>query len=361
MSKHDGQRSSPKEAESSGSKKRFKRKLTPFLCHEMLYDYVTDRLDPDRRAAVHEFIETDKESQALLEAIQFGISYSEMLSQTKLAPDVHERLKESENVISLGRRYSSWSEWPETLRWSITAILISTSIAAAVAIFPWSILPTFKTQRSDFVEVAKIPTESEDDPVEAHESGEADQGSGHEIARDGEETELPHGSVAATHGSQVSAHLAHHHDDGPGHDDGHGHGHDSEDGSPPNGNTSDAHTATAGVSASQEEASPRQERKESKPKGFVYRAFMTLGDLEEIGPKIADDIRELGGAKAGEVELGWNRGTGRYYHFSLPEMNEEKILERLRVYGPVRISKDPHPRVMPQGQVRFILWIESAN
>jgi hypothetical protein len=88
---------------------------------------------------------------------------------------------------------------------------------------------------------------------------------------------------------------------------------------------------------------------------------MTLGDLENIGPKIAEQIRELGGEKAGEVELGWKRGTGRYYHFAMPETNEKQLLEKLQAYGPVRISKDPHPRVMPEGQVRFILWIESAN
>lgn len=85
---------------------------------------------------------------------------------------------------------------------------------------------------------------------------------------------------------------------------------------------------------------------------------MTLDNLEEIGPKMRDDIVALGGEKAGEVELGWKRGSGRYYHFALPEENEKKLLERLQVYGPVRISKDPHPRVMPPGKVRFILWVD---
>ena len=86
---------------------------------------------------------------------------------------------------------------------------------------------------------------------------------------------------------------------------------------------------------------------------------MTLPDLEKLGPKITADIEQLGGEKAGEVELGWKRGTGRYYHFAIPEANQEKLLERLRAYGPVRLSKDAHPRVMPKGQVRFILWVEA--
>jgi hypothetical protein len=110
------------------------------------------------------------------------------------------------------------------------------------------------------------------------------------------------------------------------------------------------------LTPSQEQVAPSR-----KTKGYVYRAFMDLKNLEVIAPKIADMIRSMGGEKAGEVELGWRRGTGRYFHFSLPESNEKKIIEQLQVFGPVRISKDPHPRVMPEGQVRFILWIEAVN
>ena len=38
-----------------------KRKLTPFLAHEMLFDFVTKQLDADREAAVEEFIREDKD------------------------------------------------------------------------------------------------------------------------------------------------------------------------------------------------------------------------------------------------------------------------------------------------------------
>jgi hypothetical protein len=88
---------------------------------------------------------------------------------------------------------------------------------------------------------------------------------------------------------------------------------------------------------------------------------MSIGRLDELSPKIVVQIKELGAEKAGEVELGWKRGTGRYFHFAIPEANEARLLEVLRAYGPVRISKDVHPRVMPAGQLRFILWIESSG
>jgi len=102
--------------------------------------------------------------------------------------------------------------------------------------------------------------------------------------------------------------------------------------------------------------------KTGKPQGFVYRAFMTLDDLDTLGPKITQLVQELGGVKAGEVELGWKKGNSvRYYHFSIPDDNQEKLVEQLQTYGPVRISKDPHPRIMPKGQVRFILWVEAPK
>jgi hypothetical protein len=104
-----------------------------------------------------------------------------------------------------------------------------------------------------------------------------------------------------------------------------------------------------------------ESRTKPAEQGVVNRAFMSIDRLDELAPKIVVQIKELGAEKAGEVELGWKRGTGRYFHFAIPETNEARLLEVLRAYGPVRISKDVHPRVMPPGQLRFILWIESSG
>lgn len=352
----------PSQETPTNKPKRFRRKLTPFLCREMLYDYATNQLDPDRRMAVEEFIKTDKESQTQLEIIKESLKYLEALSTTKLAAETLEQLKDSENLFSIGRRYSTWKSWPETLRWSVTAIFVSSVVAALVGIVPWGEIPLFESKKTGVIEVAQIPMATDEQLDALQESAEAEaSGSGHLLTADGEEVDLPP-SVAAklamnndSSGDQEHPHEPAHQgsqsDESPV---------DLESESAPVSQSTASAKDTARASSTAEPASI-SERKDPAPKGFVYRAFMNLSNLEEIGPKIADDIRELGGAKAGQVELGWNRGTGRYYHFSLPATNEEKVLEKLRVYGPVRISKDPHPRVMPEGQVRFILWIESAN
>lgn len=367
--------------------RRFKRKLTTFLCQEMLFDYATDRLDFERRIAIEEFLDKDKECQQILEGIRWGLEYTERLATTALKPEIIAQLRESENAFSIGRRYSVWSAWPETFRWSVTAIAISAIVAVVVALVPWTRFRFLNEQKSDTIEIAQIPgarihvdlndtesnsaaatvattTESSGDlPPGELDEGSGDEHADHDHGRDHAITLEERPPVVAAHPPSKPVAVA-----------------PPPPSSPPPRSTLPSVLASrtaapidasaiptlsgSGADPGAEEAASASEgsdRKEFKARGYVFRAFMTLSNLEEIGPKITEHIKELGGEKAGEVELGWKRGTGRYYHFSLPEVNEEKILERLRAYGPVRISKDPHPRVMPQGQLRFILWIEAAN
>lgn len=421
----------------------------------MLYDYATGQLDSSRKQAVDDFLETDRESKAQLANIQAAIAYSKKLSETQVDPQILSQLKEAESAMSLGKKYSSWSAWPEALRWSITAIGLSALVAGFVSVVPWSRFTQraqVKPGQTETIEVAQIPTGTPD-PVEAQNVVADSEGSGDELPDDGpgEEgsgdehddgdslpshvaariqpvKETPAATPAPTPTAVVKATAT---------------PVEVAKATPTPAPTAAPQIAKASATPTQTPASvagvatgPRKfdfvpyflarrnpfvffdfvyhyvpdfivpplsvpeptpvpvqvvkqtpspktspnaadsktaaapafegdrvesEAGDEKPRGFVYRAFMTLPNLEEISPKIAEDLESLGAEKAGEVELGWKRGTGRYFHFALPEENEKKALEKLQVYGPVRISKDPHPRVMPPGQVRFILWIESAN
>ena len=353
--------------------KKNRRKLTPFLCQEMLYDFATDRLDNERKIAVQEFLKTDKECQAILEGINKAILFTEVLSKTEPSNEIQSHLKESENIASLGRKYSSWREWPDVMRWAIVCLLLVVCTAAIVSAVPWKKLSVLSDRsKSDTVEIAALtgPTPAQNVAPEGSGDEAAPEGSGDEetdVATDANDTGGDDSAEAgdegagahATHVAAVPATqapktkpvvMA---------------------AAPPSATPiapaaaakPPAPSATASaptpVEANDVSSSIADGHKDPKVKGFVYRAFMALPDLEKLGPKISSDIEQLGGEKAGEVELGWKRGTGRYYHFAIPEANQEKLLERLRAYGPVRLSKDAHPRVMPKGQVRFILWVEA--
>ncbi|MNK99869.1 hypothetical protein D3C87_1202850 [compost metagenome] len=93
--------------------------------------------------------------------------------------------------------------------------------------------------------------------------------------------------------------------------------------------------------------------------GFLYRGDVAVTNLAVVGPKITEKINELGGRKAGAVELGWQKtGTSMYYHFTIPEARYQDLLSFLSVYGKPALSKEKHPRVMPDGIIRLILTVD---
>lgn len=363
------------DSEITGVKKnRRKRSLTPFLAYEMLYDFVVQKLDPQRQSAVEEILQTDHEAKRIESQITAGIEYASSLQRVTIDDAVLVELHESENILSLGRKYSSWHTWPDAIRWSFIAIVVSTMVAGTVSVVPWDhwvtkSAKTKTTQEAEPTQVAandsRAPLVEDTEPESAEDVADVavDEGSGDDLIDHSEEAAV----IAKNQQGQPGIPAALKPSAGA----------TASAVSPPAKGAASS-VAGAGTAANQAATSAKVAREEvpqkpdlkgdergdeksgGKPKGFVYRAFMNLPNLEETGPRITSMIRGLGGAKAGEVEIGWKRGTGRYYHFSMPEMNEKRLMDQLQVYGPVRISKDPHPRVMPKGQVRFILWIEST-
>ncbi len=386
-----------------------RKRLTPFICQELLYDFALGTLDADRTSAVEEFLKNDADCRSSLEFIRAGLAYGQQLNTLVLRPDVLYKLRAAESVVTIGKKYASWRGWPSELKWSIGLIAISLVMAGLISLVPWSKLEAIRHtnsgQHADSIELAQLQhlAESQLEVAQEHQEGDSvtePEGSGDEEG-DGDEavpaiaakgaagstgtsaasvpsmtsvppaatvtaSQAPVAAVArtpavvaqttpvpksqATPGKAVAAApsvtavLP------------------TAVPKPPEtvaGKTPESAAASASNNIAATGKDADDGKKKGDVKGFVFRAFMTLGNLEEIAPQITDTIVELGGSKAGEVELGWRRGTGRYFHFSLPEANQEKLMEKLHAYGPVRISKDPHSRVMPEGQVRFILWIEA--
>ena len=351
------------------SKDKKKRKLTPFLCQELLYDYAIDSLDADRKAAVEEHLEENADSRRTLKTIHEGFEYAAKLSQFEIADSLVGRLEESENIISISKKISNYNDYPDWVKWSLASILASLCIAMIAVIVPWKTL--IKRSSIDSKTVVLAPLTNEKDASE-QEQDEAENE--HESSGDFDESgapvedpvQIPQATIAATKPIPSGTippleklpKVA------------------STPAPSPKPVVVAKPTLTPVVAAAPvaletpeqvdesaaaavDELSNQQPRKEDKAKGFVYRGFMMVSNIEDVSDQIVQQIKELGGAKAGEVELGWKRGTLRYFHFTLPQSSEERLLELLRAYGPVRISKDPHPRVMPEGQVRFILSIDA--
>lgn len=316
-----------------------KRKLTRFLCQEMLYDYVSNQLDPERAEAVEEFLKTSPECQKELESLKAGLLYVEQISQTEISEPLYKKIRDAKSPFSqwVGRYH--WRNWPEAARWTLEAVAVSAVVVLVAAVVAPKVVewwPEANEQKVLLAEVEKQNREIEPSDDHTHAHGE-------------EEVELAEPATPAESQSAASP-VA-----------------ESEpEESPPKPEPQAAASPSPEKASSQEDediSEPQTQPKASSKamRGFLYRAFMELDNLEILTDRIAEDITKLGGEKAGQVPLGWKKPKGSYYHFTLPETNYDQLVNVLKNYGAVRVYKDPHPRVMPEGVIRLILWIEDAS
>jgi hypothetical protein len=124
---------------------------------------------------------------------------------------------------------------------------------------------------------------------------------------------------------------------------------------PPKSSTVTAAAKTAEISEDAKTGAPGITR------GFIMRGEIEVSDFANTWPMIRDKIIALGGKVAGNVELGWLRRPDQsYFHFSAPESTLPELELFLGTFGPVRFSKEKHPRLMPEGQIRIILTVKDS-
>ncbi len=94
----------------------------------------------------------------------------------------------------------------------------------------------------------------------------------------------------------------------------------------------------------------------------VYRGTITVTDFEQVTSIIRDRVIAVGGKKAGEVELGWIKNQNiSYFHFIFPTEKREEIVTFIQQYGNLKYKFEPHPRVLPLGQSRFIIEVRKGE
>ncbi len=109
------------------------------------------------------------------------------------------------------------------------------------------------------------------------------------------------------------------------------------------------------------EPDKKEVAKKKGPRGVLYRVYMSLRDLEGVTPQIVEIIERMSGEKAGKKKLGYLKPKGRSFHFKLPMNYRDQVFEELKVFGRVKIDKEKHWRIMPEGQSRVILWVEDLD
>lgn len=292
-------------------------RLTDFHAREMLYDYIMNRLDDERKAAVEERLTKNPNLRNELDVLKSGISFCEQLSKTQVDAQVIQNLKDMRLKSEILTEKARYKNWPELLKWSSEALVLSIFVAAIGWLVPWQeVSQFFKFTKSNEVVLAKI------DKSKAESEGKNDNLA--PVAREPE----TNGKVSTVMEIEKTE-------------------------------TIKSETVPEKIEPVKIESTKVEPVK--KQSGFLYRLLMSVDGIKEKAPNLTEKIIALEGKKAGDVAIGHRQPRGNYFHFSIPESNYNALLKTLREYGPVQIYKGPHPRIMPDGVIRVILTIEDAE
>lgn len=303
-----------------------KRNLSEFMCIEMLYDYKTGNLDPLRKQAVEESLQESPRAREELRRLTVGMSYTDKLQKTIVTQPLVDYILHQPKPTEKFFSKFHWDVFPQPVRWALESIVVAVAIALFVTQAPELFKAIGKKEDGGLV-IKKFDIQS----IETKEGlqPEAPASKVAEKQAEPEKEILPSKPLvmAPTPSAEPVAQ--------------------------PQTKLQEASQASAQVEAA--------EKKVKKGNAYLYRMVMQSTNVEGVTPQVVTLIQSLGGEKAGEVELGWRRKGGSYFHFSLPKEANQTFLDSLKKIGQFSISKTSHPRIMPEDKERFILWINELK
>lgn len=302
--------------------KKGKREVTPFIGNELLYDYLAGNLDKERRTAVEDHVKFSREAQLDLANIQSGQSYAEKLSGTVVSQPVIAQISAPTSYLSVLMQKANFDKWPQGLKWGLEALVVVVAIVIVLTVAPWQkVLQIGINSGSKEVVLAEVSKTATIPSIEEKPEF-IDEG----VKEVTNEPAVPEPAIAKAPEKPAK---------------------------PPS-------VSDVGLKDQKSQVTPQQPTPSSG--GFLYRGEIAVTNIEVVGPKISEKINELGGRKAGSVQLGWQKVPGSmYYHFTIPEAKYQDLLAFLSTYGKIKIGKEKHSRVMPDGIVRLILTVDEAK
>lgn len=303
------------------------REISNFIGQELLYDYLAEKLDPARRAAVEEHVKYSREAQSDLEKMNLGLNYLEQLSRTGVSQSVIEEISEPLTYVSELFRRSRFDKWPVGVRWGLEALGVIALIVTILVAVPWDKLTRMLPGKAneEFV-LAEISRNGHGDTNQTND----------EVAQFQDEgiKSLPNikTSPAAVEVKEVSVAVK-----------------ATDKNILKTGNLNDGTSLPAGIPA-------------AEFGGFLFRGDLVISNLSASVPKLISRIEGLGGRKAGDVDLGWSKApSSSYFHFTIPAAKYSELMNFMASFGKLKISKGKHPRVMPDGILRIIVTAEEAK
>lgn len=346
------------------------KKMTRFLCQELLYEYVSGVLDARREQDVQEHLKDCKESQRELDKLKKGLAFASKASQMEVSPKLHQALLDFEPHWQ--KQLREWTMWSSQRGWKMLPyVFVTITIALGLVVTkPWKrqetpdiTLAEQLRKEPDMIAQDQSKPLSEPAPNPPEIAKSVDTAKAPELAKQAAPVAPPAETKAtppipiiakkdvAAAATSVIVNTT------------------SPNVLPKVEETKAAATTTASQqkaaakknNPTAEELSDRATEAPISARGSITRGEIDVSDFSNSWPAIRDKIISLDGKVAGNVELGWLRRPDQaYFHFTLPESNYSELELFLGTFGPVRFSKERHPRVMPEGQIRIILTVKDA-
>ncbi len=301
-----------------------KMKLSKFICKELLYNHIIGDLDPDRKASVDEFLNSDEEIQRDYRELQGSIRYLENLQKSKLSEPYVEKLIQS---LDGPKNNFAAKKWFRAI--SVFGFIVFIAFILSQA-FPEQNFNTLFYKEKENIVVINIPPKNSNPELLAQNSKQNSKPIKEELVED-DENNSPDQQSPKEQIDIPKTKLA-------------------------------ANTVKSAQKAEEPKPQKNEEKLSTGLQGFVYRAYMSVENHEQVAEEFTAKIKELGGEKAGTVRLGWVKPNGRrYYHLAMQKTNFDTLTDFFRSYGSLHIVKTPHRRVMPEGSFRLILELEGSD
>lgn len=369
------------------------RPLSRFHAEELLYEYAQGTLDENRTRALEDYLKTDTDLQRELQRIRRGLGYLDQLSGFRASSESLERVRVSTSFMDKVNEKLRVEDWPAGLKLGLESIAVVSVIFVIAIAVPWNSLFEVIQDETSSVTLAEVRREkSASGPEAADETlmelvkGVVfdDEGVPESAFTSPQKTVDQIAGVPQVAGPNATLPTA------------------APAAAPP---AAEAPTAAPAAAAKPNEVPPKRTASSEAPavpavvapippavvaaptvaqttppaqvavaaatapkpqdpvafRGFLYRGRLQVTNVEAVTPKLVEFVNTAGGRKAGQVDLGWQKGQGSYFHFTIPEAKYEELEAFFREYGTLVISKERHERIMPEGIIRLIVEVEEKK
>lgn len=338
-------------------KKNKSREMSDFVANHLLFEYARNTLDLERKSSVEKALESTPELQNEFIRIINGIQYCEKLSETLVNDAAIKQIELQSSQVNYIVSKLRWHQWPLGFKWLVEAGIVALLLVIVLNVLPLNRIIHLGEGQDNQNVIAEV------DRKKKIVLGERPEANVEKPEFSDEEVKQPDGKVAVTQpGGNLPAVTS------------------QTSNQPTTTKTptpsippvakvpkvdpkipvTTATTAATTPNATTAATTATAE-KTTTPKsvGYIYRGQFLVTNAEMVSPKIKDKIKELGGQKAGEVEIGWLKTPNVYYfHFTVPEAKLAELETLLKDFSAGKLIKEQHPRVMPDGIIRLLFTVE---